>query len=206
MYSTVGLAHINNCVEKWNFLVGKYHSWRRETVWVNRVVLALGFAVLTGLGGLVKIYTPFTPVPFTLQTYFVLLAGVVLGKHWGGVSQFFYVMLGVAGIPWFAGGGHGVDVVCGYTGGYLLSFIFVAWLIGYVSDTYPGARTWRAQFPVMALGSVLILTIGSLYLSVSLAVSIKQAFIWGFLPFLVTDMIKSLVAGFTSPLLLHRPS
>ena len=72
--------------------------------------LALGsllFAALTALGAVVAFPLPFSPVPITLQTLFVILAGAMLGPVYGPVSQLMYVMAGVAGMPVFAGGAAG---------------------------------------------------------------------------------------------------
>ena len=52
------------------------------------------FIVLTFLGAYLRVYLPFTPVPVTLQTFFVLLSGAILGKRLGAISQAGYIILG----------------------------------------------------------------------------------------------------------------
>ena len=71
----------------------------REVSLANKVILALGMAVLTGVLAQVRLFLPWTPVLVTCQTFAVLLAGIILGRYWGGISQVIYVALGAAGIP-----------------------------------------------------------------------------------------------------------
>ena len=93
-----------------------------------KLVLAFSMAVMTGLLAQVKMYFPWTPIPITGQVFAVLLAGVLLGKYWGGISQAIYLVLGILGIPWFAGG---YASIVGPTGGYIIGFVFAALFIGY---------------------------------------------------------------------------
>ncbi|MCL0053110.1 biotin transporter BioY [Dehalococcoidales bacterium] len=97
----------------------KYRAfkWRYELSIPKKLVLALGFACLTGLVAQVKFPVPWSPVPITGQTFAVLLAGVLLGRWWGGVSMAIYAGLGFIGLPWFAVGG-----LASPTGGYIIGF------------------------------------------------------------------------------------
>ncbi|MFA4991708.1 MAG: biotin transporter BioY, partial [Candidatus Omnitrophota bacterium] len=95
----------------------------REVSIANKFILAFGMAGLTGILAQLRIMLPWTPVPITGQTLAVLLAGVLLGRSWGGISQVIYVVLGVAGIPWFNGFAGGYGVLLTPSGGYLLGFI-----------------------------------------------------------------------------------
>ncbi len=61
------------------------------------------FAVLTSIGAWISIPLPITPVPLTLQVFFVLLSGAVLGGRLGALSQIMYMLLGLVGLPVFAG-------------------------------------------------------------------------------------------------------
>lgn len=114
--------------------------YRRGASVAEKAALAGGFAVLTGLGAQLRIPLSFTPVPITLQTFSVLLAGVVLGARWGGASQGLYAGLGAAGVPWFAGAAGGVSHLLGPTGGFIIGFVLAATLVGYVADRYAWAR------------------------------------------------------------------
>ena len=59
------------------------------------------FALLTAWGARYSIPLPYTPVPVTLQTLFVLLSGMVLGSRWGAVAQAQYLLMGFLGLPVF---------------------------------------------------------------------------------------------------------
>ncbi|MFN2327253.1 MAG: biotin transporter BioY, partial [Gemmatimonadales bacterium] len=76
------------------------------------------FALATAFGAHVAV--PLTPVPVTLQTLFVVLAGAMLGPRLGAASQIAYLGMGIAGLPVFVGG-FGLAYLAGPTGGYLLA-------------------------------------------------------------------------------------
>lgn len=159
----------------------------------DAMVLAIVFAVLTGLGAHVKIPLPFTPVPLTLQTYFVLLTGAVLGSSYGLISQGFYLAVGVIGLPWFAFGG-GPDYLLGATGGYLLSYLLVTPLLGRKLGNRPSLRV---AFAWMLLASSVILVAGTLWLAAATGVSISRAVWLGLLPFVAGDILKAAAAAAT---------
>src|SRR3989344_5830887 len=93
-------------------------------------VFAALFAALTAAVAPFKIPLGFTPVPITLQTLVVLLAGAVLGSTYGALAMILYVLVGALGLPVFAGGGSGVGALLGPTGGYLFSYFIAAFFIG----------------------------------------------------------------------------
>jgi len=85
------------------------------------MIYASLFGALTAMGALISI--PLQPVPVTLQTLFLYLAGSLLGGGLGALSQTVYIMLGVIGLPVFSGGKAGLGVLMGPTGGYLVGFV-----------------------------------------------------------------------------------
>ncbi len=97
-----------------------------RTVMADLLAAAV-FAALTGASAYVRI--PFFPVPFTLQTLFVYLSGITLGKKYGMASQGLFLTLGLIGLPVFTGGG-GPASVLQPTFGYLAAFPLAAWLAG----------------------------------------------------------------------------
>jgi biotin transporter BioY len=123
---------------------------------LRAVLLVVGFALLTALGAQVRI--PIQPVPITLQTFFVLLGGLMLGPNLGALAQVLYVSLGAAGAPVFAGEGVGLAYLLGPTGGYLLGFAASAWLVGQLSralDVRPGLSLDLARRVNLWRGSIL---------------------------------------------------
>lgn len=152
-----------------------FFKWRYESSVLVKTVLALVFAALTGLGALMKFYTPWTPVPITGQVFFVLSAGVVLGRYFGGLSQMFYAVLGLLVVPWFAGsntspvpliegipglyqGVGGIAILYGATFGYIIGFIFAAFFVGWAVDTHIRFR----KYPYLTL--ILLAGLGIIYL------------------------------------------
>src|SRR5262245_41782242 len=97
---------------------------------VVRVGMVIGFAFLTWAGARVSVPIPFTPVPATLQTLAVLLAGAFLGARAGAASQTIYIMMGIAGLPVFALPGGGPAYLLGPTGGYLAGFVAAPFIVG----------------------------------------------------------------------------
>ncbi len=189
--------HVNATVDRWYSHVENYHKWRLNTSLMNKTILATMFAMLTALGAFMRFYAPWSPVPYTAQTYFVLLAGIALGRYWGAASQMIYIFVGLAGVPWFAGGNAGWETVSGVTGGYLIGFVLVAFVIGHLADTRRFSTDWTALFSLSMIGSVVILTTGSLGL-IALGFTPYQAFVFGFAPFILIELVKAGIVGFTA--------
>nr|WP_269848331.1 biotin transporter BioY [Methanosarcina horonobensis] len=108
--------------------IRKNHSYSVHTPELRKMVFASLFAALTAAGAYIQIPIPFSPVPVTLQVFFVLLAGSMLKSKWGSLSMVVYTLLGIAGLPVFAGGSSGLGVLLGPTGGYIFGFILAAFL------------------------------------------------------------------------------
>lgn len=153
------------------------------------------FIILTSLGAYVRIPLPFTPVPITLQTFFVLLSGAVLGKRWGAASQAGYFLLGALGLPIFAGAGSGMIYLLGPTGGYIIGFIVASWIVGRMVQQSPNSAIRLAL--AMVAGSLAgIYFFGVLGLSLFLKCNLFRALTLGFLPFVPGDIIKIIAASF----------
>lgn len=151
------------------------------------------FVTLTVLGSFVRIPLPFTPVPITLQTFFVLLSGLILGARLGSLTQTIYLVLGICGLPIFASGFSGISYLFGPTGGYVLGFVIVSFMVGRLTRlTNPSLLNITA---VTILGSLLILISGSAWLIVGFHFSPYQAFFAGVVPFLTGDILKSAFAS-----------
>lgn len=172
-------------------------KYRYNLTLVNKIALALGMACVTGIVAQMKIPLPWTPVPITGQTFAVLIAGVLLGRWWGGISQAIYVAIGVAGVPWFAGWSGGYSVIIGPTGGYLIGFILAALFLGHFTDRYIRARSFLSMFSLMLFANFVLIHIpGLLQLGLWLHI-VKGAaptlweLLWmGTIPFIIGDVVK----------------
>src|SRR3990172_4930296 len=120
--------------------------WRYELSIPRKLVLALGMAGLTGLLAQVKLVNPLMPdIPITGQTFAVLLAAVLMGRWWGGVSMAIFAGLGFVGVPWFSGWSSGL----GATRGYIIGFIPAALFVGYFTDKYITSRSFFSMLILM---------------------------------------------------------
>ena len=167
------------------------------------LVYAALFAALIAAGAYIRIALPFVPV--TLQTFFVLMAAVLLGRKWGTTAVCTYLLIGTIGLPVFSGGTSGLGVLLGPTGGYLYSFIPAAYLVGAASEKLTNGKNPKKTneavkvFLITFAGSLLILLIGTVHLRYAASLPTAIAFGSGFVPFVAGDMIKSLALAVTVP-------
>lgn len=170
----------------------------RSTTWA--ILLTVGFALLTAAAAQVRIPLGFTPVPITGQTFAVLLAGAALGATWGGASQLLYLLLGAVGLPFYAGGESGWEVVTGATGGYLVGFIAAAAVVGFLAERRQD-RVVSSAIPAFLTGNLIIYAVGVpwLFYSVESITTGEAALAAGFVPFIAGDLIKIVVAGLLLP-------
>jgi biotin transport system substrate-specific component len=142
------------------------------------------FIGLITLGSWISI--PCIPVPFTLQTLFVLLAGAVM-KRYAVVPVSLYVILGALGLPLFHNGIAGIGVLLGPTGGYLVGFIGAALVTGLAYE-HPSRPV---RICGLALATLVIYASGIGWLMYSLGRGFLPAFVAGALPFVIGDAVKA---------------
>lgn len=150
------------------------------------------FGALTAGGAYISI--PLPPVPITMQTLFVNLAGALLGGYLGAMSQIVYILLGVIGLPVFAGGKAGAGVLLGPTGGYLIGFVVGAYVIGKLTAIRknPGV-VWLVG--AMVLGISMVYMLGLTQLIVVAKLDFERAIAVGLLPPLPGDILKIIIAA-----------
>ena len=165
-------------------------SSQRITSIVAQTGWIVTFTGLTALGAQIEI--PNHPIPFTLQTLFVLLSGAFLGARNGFLAQVLYIGIGAIGVPVFSGGSFGFARIIGLTGGYILSFPIAAAIVGYMISRH---RSYLWTIFSMFLALVVIFTSGSLYLNFVSIHNLRQAFASGFLIFSWWDIIKLTAAA-----------
>ena len=164
-----------------------FFRWRNETNVVYKVIMAFTFACLIGFGAMIRFYLPFTPVPITLQVFFVLLSGIVLGRWYGGLSQITYVGLGAAGVPWFTA----QSALMGVTGGYLVGFIFAAMMVGWLTDKNVRVRSFPGMLVLMLLSVGVIYAFGALQFSLIMETNFYETISLAVLPFIAGDVLKA---------------
>ena len=165
--------------------------------WAKSAVGVFGFAALTAIGAAISIPLPHTPVPLTLQTLAVLLAGVTLGPRRGLAAMALYLLAGAAGYHVFADGCWGLATVCGGSGGYLLGFALAQPLIGWLAGQHDGvqdAPTWRRLALAVLAGEAVIYGCGLLWLGAWLHTSMNETLALGLLPFATGELLKAATA------------
>lgn len=121
-------------------------------------------AVFTAVNAVcAQIQIPLAPVPISLATFAIFLTASLLGCKYGSLSLIVYVLLGAAGVPVFAGFSGGFGIIAGPTGGYIIGYIFTAFITGLIIDRYMhiqrnnSASSFKTapSYPVLAIAMAL---------------------------------------------------
>ncbi len=161
---------------------------------VRDVVLVVAYAALVGLFAQLVVPLWFTPVPITGQTFGVLVGAAALGWQRALTGMVLYLMVGLLGVPWFAGHSGGMDTLGSPSFGYLVGFVAAAIVLGALAG-----RGWDRKVPtavaMFAIGSVVVYAFGLPWLMASIHVGLATGLAKGVTPFLLGDAIKVLVAA-----------
>lgn len=136
------------------------------------------------------------PVPFTMQTFAVLLVGALFGAKFGCMSVALYLLEGLAGLPVFSYWRSGWIMLAGPTGGYLVGFVAAAYVTGFLAQR-GWDRRFFTTFLAMLAGNVIIYTFGILHLSN--LIGVRLALIEGLYPFIAGAVIKISLAAALLP-------
>jgi biotin transport system substrate-specific component len=161
---------------------------------ISKALVAVFFIIAISLGAFVRIPLAFTPVPLTMQTFFVLLSAALLGMRLGLLTQLSYIFLGAMGVSVFTGASAGLIYLVGPTAGYLFGFvaatIFIASFIKYARENI------YLIIGLFFLADLLLLLCGVIWLKTSLQLDWIKSFSIGFIPFLPGDIAKATSAAF----------
>ena len=200
-----------------NINMENYYSARKnvferiqESSTATKVLMSLLMACFTGIMAQIIIPLPWTPVPITAQTFAVLCSGLFLGKKYGCLSQIFYVILGVAFIPWFGGMTGGLEILLGSTGGFLIGFIIASYFIGYITEKYANARNFTRMTAVIGIANFALIYIPGLaglalfLTSQGTTFGVMDLLMMGLIPFIAGDIVKILGAATVSKVFLPK--
>jgi biotin transport system substrate-specific component len=160
-------------------------------------LIAIGAALIFA-SSRVSIPVPGSPVPITGQTFGVLLVGGALGFRRGLASVVLYVLIGLIGLPFFAEGKGGVQVLQGVRGGYIVGFIVAGALVGRLAELGWDRRILGA-LGAMAIGNVVIYLFGVPWLMFVAHLDVPTGIAQGLTPFLIGDTIKLILAALAFP-------
>ncbi len=158
---------------------------------VRDAVLVLSGAALVGITAQLAVPIPGTPVPVTGQTFAVLLVGAALGTARGAASLIMYILIGLAGVPWFAEGNSGFANV---TFGYLIGFVIAAAVVGKLAE-HQADRSVLRTAGAMIVGNVVIFAVGVPWLMAVTDIGLVQGWEQGVQPFLIGGAIKTALAA-----------
>jgi len=169
----------------------------RSTALSNLGLVLGGTAFLAAMAQ-ISIPVPGSPVPVTGQTLAVLLLGTAYGATLGFSTFAFYLLMGIAGAPIFAGGSHGISKVAGATGGYLVGMLLASFVLGALAG-----RKWdqriKTVIPTMLIGSVIIFSFGVTWLHIYTGQSWAWSFDKGLTPFIFGEFLKIAIASTALP-------
>ncbi|HPD02077.1 MAG TPA: biotin transporter BioY [Eubacteriales bacterium] len=171
----------------------------------RNLVLSALFAALIAAGAFMRI--PLGDIPFTMQTFFVTLAGLLLGKKYGALAVVIYILIGLSGVPVFAAGG-GIYYVFRPSFGYIIGFAVGAIVTGLIAEKNNSLpRLTVAAFSgilvIYAIGLIYYYLIATLYLKNNIAV--KSLIISGFL-LIVPDIVLTAFAALLARRLRSLPN
>jgi len=172
------------------------------------VLVSLFTAMIIVLGLIPPVPVPWVPVPVTLQTFGVMLAGLILGPWRGGLVVLTYVLIAMLGLPVLPGGRAGLAVLAGPTGGFLLGMIPGAFVTGWLAGRLPrgdasggqqsfsivAPQVFRFWLASVAGGMLIVYAAGIPWLSMVTGMSLSKA-AWAIVVFIPGDLLKALIAG-----------
>lgn len=185
-----------------NTILGVLEPKSQTTRLVSNIVTVLLGTVMITLAA--KISVPTWPVPVTLQSFAIAALAAAFGWRIGTATVIAYLLEGAAGLPVFAGASAGLPYILGPTGGFLLGFIPMAFIIGRAADLGASGKVGLlfitmlvADAVLFALGFTWLLVLGSAASWIDQANIVGSAFAKAVQPFLVWDALKMLFAALT---------
>lgn len=159
------------------------------------VFIALFAAIMAVMAVFPPITLPVVGVPITAQSLGAMLAGGVLGATRGGLSMILFLLLVAIGLPLLPAGRGGFGVFLGPTGGYLIGWIFTAFVAGFLVERFWHQLNYLNAFLASVVGGIVVLyAIGIPWSAFVAQISVWAAFV-GSLPFFIGDTIKCLIAA-----------
>lgn len=145
---------------------------------------------------------PIGLVPISLTNLVIYIAIYALGQKKGTISYIVYLLIGVIGLPVFSGFSGGFAKLAGPTGGYLIGFIFMAFISGLFIDRF--SDKIYMCFIGMTLGTIITYLFGTAWLAYVAKIPFNAALSAGVIPFIPGDIIKILISSLIGPQIRKR--
>lgn len=153
----------------------------------KELILCGIFAALTAILAQISIPLPFTTIPLTLQIVAIGVTGIILGSKCGFISILIYILIGAMGVPVFAGFKGGLSALLGPTGGFILGFPIMVWIIGYVKEKFNSPMLTVIS---LVLGLFIDYITGTILFSLITGNTIINSIMLCVIPFIIVDFIK----------------
>ena len=164
---------------------------------MRKSIISAVFAALICAGWMMAI--PVGPIPIVLQNALAVLAGLLLGPVFGGLSVLIFLLAGAVGLPVFSGGHGGIAVFAGPTGGFLVGYLAAAVVGGFIMKLVNSDRgnvlLTCTLIAIAGLAACLsIYVFGLVWFKHVLKLSWQATFLKGFVPFILPDLLKLVIA------------
>ena len=157
----------------------------------REIILCGLFAALVSIFAQISIPLPFTTVPLTLQIFGIAITGLILGSKCAFISTLIYLILGGIGVPVFAQFSAGIGVLFGPTGGYLLAYPLMAFIIGYIKEKSNSSILTAIS---MIIGLAVVYALGTVMFSLVTGNTIINSLLYCVVPFVAVDLLKLVLA------------
>ncbi len=170
---------------------------RKNALSTKQMALIGVMTAVTCILGPIAIPLPISPVPISFTNLAIYLTVYVLGMKAGTISYLVYLLVGFAGLPVFSGFTGGVGKLAGPTGGYLVGFIFMAAIAGWMIDHFQGK--YMIHVLGMVIGTMVCYVFGTIWLAGQLGISFTAGLGVGVIPYLPGDAAKIILAVLVGP-------
>ncbi|MEG9296920.1 biotin transporter BioY [Mangrovibacillus sp. Mu-81] len=171
------------------------------------LTLAGMFVALMAVGANITSFVPFLViggVPITLQTFFAILAGAILGSRIGAISMGVYALVGLVGVPVFARFGAGFSSIISPTFGFIISFIFTAYLTGKIIQKHKGIKAYVIAALVGMAVNYLVGT-NWMYAAYKLWASAPDGLTYGLVwSWMIVPLPKDIILAVCAGIMAHR--
>lgn len=166
-----------------------------KTSRIETLVYCALFAALTAV--FAQIVIPIQPVPISLATFAVMMCGLLLGWKYGALAVIVYILLGLVGVPVFAGFKNGAAALAGPTAGYIIGYIPYALLAGLAFPRFE--KNFRGRCLLLAAGAVILYLLGTAWFMIQSGRGLWDSLSLCVLPFLPGDAAKIVLAALLAP-------
>ena len=164
----------------------------KDTKEKNKKISTSTMAVVALMTAVVCVLSPFSiaigPVPISLATFGIYLTIMILGRKRATMVCLMYLLMGFIGLPVYSGFMGGPARLFGPTGGYLLGYLLLTMISGFIVDKFP--KNCYLCGLGLAVGTVCCYIVGTIWLAYHMEISFLEAFMVGAVPFLIGDIVK----------------